>query len=336
MIVVLDTNVWLKERLLRSAAGVALLYAISRIDARILLPDSTRREIFVGVERDGAGAVAKIERGLRIVQELTGARPAIAVPSSEIFRKGAEERLDELSELVLPIEVTHKHLAAALDRVTNHRAPARTSEQFRDCVLWECIIDQDEDCFLVTSDEDFLDKSSGRLVLASELEEEAEGRIRVFATLADLLRVIEPQLPQVDTDHIATLIAREAQTALEDCSSSQSWTLGPRVGAGLEMYMTERHSTIAVVFELQFKALNGLDIEGELVEEGVAHVIGECLFSEKQGINELRIDRIQLLKPTGERMRGGAVYVRGTTFHLGRPPDVPYKVRSRLEVAPPS
>ena len=71
-----------------------MLFAIHRIDARILLPDSTRREIFVGVERDGAGAVAKIERGLRIVQELTGARPAIDIPSAEMFIKGVEERLE--------------------------------------------------------------------------------------------------------------------------------------------------------------------------------------------------------------------------------------------------
>lgn len=334
MIVVLDTNVWLKERLLRSAAGVALLYAIHRIDARILLPDSTRREIYIGAERDGAGAVAKIERGLRIVQELTGARPAIEIPSTEMFRRGAEERLDELSDLLLPIEVAHKHLAAALDRVITHRAPARTSEQFRDCVLWECIIDHDEDCLLVTSDEDFLDKSSGRHALASELENEAKGRIQVFATVADLLRTIEPQLPQVDTEHIATLIARETEPVLEDCSSSQSWTLGPRVGAELEMYLTERLSTIAVVFELKFRALHGLDLDGELVEEGIAQVRGECLFSEKQGISELRIDGIQLYKTTGERIQGGAVYLHGATFHLGRPPDIPYKVRSRLEAWP--
>jgi hypothetical protein len=330
MIVALDTNIWLKERLLRSAAGVALLYAIHRIGARILLPDSTRREILAGVERDGSGAVASIERGLRIVQELTGARPEIQIPSIEKFRKGGEERLDELSDLILPVEVTHEHLAAALDRVTTHRAPARTSEQFRDCLLWECIIDQDGDCLLVTSDGDFLEKTSGRVALAPELDKEAEGRVKVFPTLAELLRAIEPQVPQEDTDHIATLIAREIQTVLEDCSAQQSWTLGPRTAEDLEVYMTERPGTIAVVFELQFKALNGLDLDGDPVEEGVARVSGECLLSDNHGISELRMDGIQLFTPAGDKMRGGAVYVHVPTMYIGRPPDVPYKLRSKL------
>ncbi len=331
MIVVLDANVWLKERLLRSAAGVALLYAIHRIDARILLPVSTRREIHIGVERDGLGAVAKIERGLRMVQKLTGARPAIHIPSAEMFRRGAEERLDELSNLLLPTEVADKHPAAALDRVITHRAPARTSEQFRDCVLWECIIDQDKDCLLVTSDEDFLDKSSGRHSLASELHDEAKGRIKVFATVDDLLRAIQPQVPQVDTEHIVTLIARETETVLEDLSSHQSWTLGPRVCAVLELFLTERLGTITVFFELKFKALHGLDLDDEIVEEGIAQVSGQCLFSEMQGISELRIDGVQLYKPTGEKIQGGAICIHDVTFHLGGLPDVPYKVKHRLD-----
>jgi hypothetical protein len=311
-----------------------LVYAIHRIGARILLPESTRREIFAGVERDGAGAVASVERGLRIVQELTGARPAIDIPSPEKFKKGAEERLDELSDLVLPVEVTHNHLAAALDRVTDHRAPARTSEQFRDCVLWECMMDQEDNCFLVTADGDFLDRTSGRVALAPELENEAGGRIQVFLTLAELLRTIEPQLPQIDSDRIAKLIAGEIEIVLEDCSTQQSWNLGPRIDAELEMYMTERPSTIAVVFKLEFKALNGLDLDGDPVEEGVALVRGECLFSDKHGISELRIDGIELVTPSGARMRGGAVYLHVETLHLGGRPDVPYKVRSRLPSGP--
>jgi hypothetical protein len=160
MIFVLDTNIWLKERLLRTVTGVAFLYAVRGVGGRLLLPDTTRREIIDGVGRIGAEAVEKIDRGLGLVQQLTGSRPGIVCPSVDAFRRSAETRLNEISDLVLPVEVLERHLRSALDRVLDHRAPASTTEQFRDCILWECILDMKQNCLFVTEDKDFLDKKA--------------------------------------------------------------------------------------------------------------------------------------------------------------------------------
>ena len=71
MLVVIDANVWLKERLLRSAIGVAFVHAVKRLDARILLPTVTRDEVHAGVERMGLDAVAKVQTGFVTIQSLT-------------------------------------------------------------------------------------------------------------------------------------------------------------------------------------------------------------------------------------------------------------------------
>lgn len=101
-----------------------------------------------------------IERGLGIVQQFTGSRPGISLPSEEAFRQSTEARLNEISDLVLPVQVFERHLGNALDQVLDHRPPASTSEQYRDCILWECILDISQHCLFVINDGDFFDKKS--------------------------------------------------------------------------------------------------------------------------------------------------------------------------------
>jgi hypothetical protein len=334
MLVVLDTNVWLKERLLRSATGVALLYAVRRLGARLLLPDTTRREILAGVERDGAGAVNSIERGLGIIQSLVGARPGMETPTAEDFRHAAEARFEDFRNLIQPVEVTSSHLERALDRVIEHRPPARTSEQFRDCLLWECIRDLDEECLFVTNDSDFLDKATKGNVLSSELNLESGGRVRLFANISELLRAVESQLPQVNGERIADAIAAAVTPELESAAASQDWHPGHALSASVELYATERPNTITAVFELEFEAFDGEDLHGTPISEGVARVAGECLWSDESGVSEMALDRIDLFTGNGDRIKGGVAYSRGAAISIGGPLAVPYKVRTPIPQSP--
>jgi hypothetical protein len=189
---------WIKERLLRTVTGAAFLYAVRQVGGKLLLPDTSRREILAGVERAGADAVRNIERGLGIVQQLTGTRPGTIFPSADAFRQSAEARLNEISNLVQPVEILERHLRNALDRVLEHQAPASTSEQYRDCILWECILDVNQDCLFVTDDGDFLDRKAKCPVLSPVLDEEGGGRVKLFVNLAEVLRSIQSQLPHID------------------------------------------------------------------------------------------------------------------------------------------
>ncbi|NTU49703.1 MAG: DUF4935 domain-containing protein [Desulfobulbaceae bacterium] len=332
MIVVLDTNVWLKERLLRSAKGVVLLYAIRHMKAKLLLPDTTRREILAGVERDGASAVNNVERGLRIIQSLVGTRPGIETPTAETFRHAVEARLDELHDLIQPVEVTSNHLERALDRVIEHRPPASKSEQFRDSILWECIRDLSEECLFVTGDTDFLDKSSKGTVLSSQLDEEAGGRVQHFGDIADLLRAVESQLPQINVERITNAIVAAVEPELESAAASQTWHPGDLIDSLVELYANERPNTITAVFELEFQALNGEDLHGTHIGEGVARVKGECLWSDDLGVSEIAMDRIELFTSAGDRIKGGMAFIRGAVF--GGPPAVPYTVKTLIPRRP--
>ena len=334
MIVVLDANVWLKERLLRSAAGVASLHAVRRMGAKLLLPSSTRNEVLVGVVRDGLGAVNKVDSGLGVIQSLIGQRPGINTPSEGDFRTAAGARFDELSALIDSVDVTSEHLTRALNRVTEHRPPARTTEQFRDCLLWECLLDSEDECLLVTNDGDFLDKTAKVSVLAPELAEESGGKVRLFTSLADLLDEIEPQLPPINVDRISDAIAAVIAPELENAAATQTWRPGHLTGSSIKLYATERPATTTVVFEMTFAAFDGVDVEDTPVDEGVAVVTGECLFSDESGITEMRLDRIDLFTLEGDRLKGGVAYLHAHSGTLGGPPPVPYTVKRAIPGGP--
>lgn len=63
-IVVLDANIWIKERLLRSGMGAALLWAVRKTEGFLLLPDTTRFEIVNGVKKEIIKSTAEIEKNL--------------------------------------------------------------------------------------------------------------------------------------------------------------------------------------------------------------------------------------------------------------------------------
>ena len=99
--VVLDANVWIKERLFRSAVGVAFLNIISRTSLWIGLPEIVRRELLAGVVRLGNDAVNKIAPNLATIQMIVGEKPPYHLPEPEEFESAVNMRLAELAHHVV-------------------------------------------------------------------------------------------------------------------------------------------------------------------------------------------------------------------------------------------
>jgi hypothetical protein len=333
LILILDTNIWIKEHLLRTATGAAFLYAVRQIGGKLLLPDVTRREIIACVARTGADAVKNMERGLSIVQKFTGSCPGITLPSQDAFRQSAEARLNEISDVVTSVEILERHLRNALNRVIERRPPASSTEQFRDCLLWECSLDVNQNCLLVTEDGDFLDKNDKGKVLSPALADEGAGRVRLFLSIADALRSIQPQLPHINDEAIAQALGDAVLSEIERHISDQGWQTGHRVGSSIELYATERPNATAAVFTLEFQALGGEDLYGRSVEEGVARISGECILTSDLDISELALNEFQLATLEGDRMKGGAVFAKGATLTIGTP-ILPYSVRAPVPRKP--
>lgn len=263
----------------------------------MFLPESTRLEVLSGVQKRGDDAVSKVESGLTTIQSLIGHKPEYSHPSMSDFRSAAKLRLDELSDLIQECEITLDIYQKALMRVTDHRPPARTREQYRDCLLWECLIAASDDCVLVSKDGDFMDKIEGAdktkgSCLAQELAKESSGRVRLYPGLKDALKAVEPQLPPPDLERTADTIAAAIQPVLVNIQENQGWRSGSRVGTDIELYATERVATTTVVFNLRFNAYDLRTADGQDVDEGFMEAKGECLIDDSHVVSALRLDRI--------------------------------------------
>ena len=330
MLFVLDANVWLKESLLRSAVGVAFLHAVRRLEGRLLLPESTRLEILSGVQKRGGDAVRKVESGLTTIQSLLGHRPDYAQPSADDFNNAAESRLNELGDLIQGCEITLEIYHRSLMRVMDHRPPARTKEQYRDCLLWECLTKASSDCILVSADGDFMDKTKSNC-LAQELVEESNGRVRLYLELKDALKAVEPQLPRLDLERTVDMIASAIQPILVATQESQGWRSGSLIGADIELYATECAATTTAVFKLRFNAYDLHTVDGQEIDEGIMETKGECLIGDSDVVSDLRLDRIALLTIDGKPLSGGAMYLYADALSLFGTRKIPYTIRARVD-----
>ena len=173
------------------------------------------------------------------------------------------------------------------------------------------------------------DKTKGSC-LAQELAKESSGRVSLYPELKDALKAVVPQLPPPDLEITADTIAAAIQPVLVNIQGSQGWRSGPRVGADIELYATERVATTTVVFNLRFNAYDLRTADGQDVDEGFMEVKGECLIDDSHVVSVLRLDRINLLTLDDKPLAGGAMYAYADSLIFGTR-KIPYTVRAKID-----
>lgn len=86
-LVVLDANIWIGSRLLKSSLGAALLYVLRQINGQIGLSKITEAEAIKDIVEAGEDAVRKIDKNFLTLQAITGIRPDYPFPSHHDFEK---------------------------------------------------------------------------------------------------------------------------------------------------------------------------------------------------------------------------------------------------------
>jgi hypothetical protein len=101
--VLLDTNVWVAERLLQSSIGSAFLYALTRTKSSILLPEVVELEITRVLPDMAERAVGRIRGDLSLLRQLSGHNLAVTAPSALAIEDGIRERWSQLNGLLIRI-----------------------------------------------------------------------------------------------------------------------------------------------------------------------------------------------------------------------------------------
>ena len=99
--VVLDTNVWVSNLMMRRGLGASLLYSLNRIGGYLGFPEVVEGEMAKHMVRLGLEANQIIENHFDTIGMLTGSKPRYpSLPTEEKFHSCVVDRLTELDKIL--------------------------------------------------------------------------------------------------------------------------------------------------------------------------------------------------------------------------------------------
>jgi hypothetical protein len=206
--VILDSNIWVTERLLHTSIGSAFLYSLAGSDGTIVLPEIVETEVTSILLDQGEKAVAEIARAARLLRQMSGHTLNYTAPTIAAMKEGIANRWQQLTGRLQRTAFTFDHAKAALQRIYDAKPPCRqNNEQFRDCCIWEVakLGARTKPVHLITADAAFFEARGTKREFSEILKREvqAEGLdLSVHATLGEFLNVMNAVSPKLDPNEL--------------------------------------------------------------------------------------------------------------------------------------
>lgn len=338
IILVLDASIWIRERMLQSSLGAALLYVIRKLDAKIALSEVTKAEAVKGIVKAGIDSVQKIQNAFVTIQTITGFRPDYNLPSPQELEKSADGRLNELSDVLYPVDLSFESMKSALTRVLNESSPNTRKEQFRDSLLWETVLRLAEtfDVHLITEDSDFYQDGGTEKVLAQDLIREIKGKhlkITTYKDISTFLKSVSEKIFPPEPDKLAGGIDEILHATLIEYADNKAFHLESMVSHQIDSYLTEQKDVLAIAFKLNYRITDIQLPEGTVLPAGSIVVTGNCSAdSISEEISSIQLNNIDCFGPNGE-----AIPIKSTGYArldvVMGVRNVPYRLRRKLTEA---
>ncbi len=340
--VVIDTNIWRSECLLRTARGAALLFNLRQSNGVLGMPEVIEREIVKHTVSAGTECIEKIESKFHMLRTLVGST-TYELPTVEQLETHAKSRLDELKSLFVQVPFTLEHAKSAIDRVNSGLPPnSPKNQQYKDSAIWEAIIDlaRSYRVYFLTNDKAFLkDPEQPTKGLADNLAAECRaigGDIRIYRDISSCLQDLQKHAAPLDVYELANVIETMMLTiALEKAAAAREYSLtGERISVSISAFATEKLDTLTLTFELTYRLADLSEDETAPRLEPTVTAKGNCYYNmtRKEISNVLMDAEIFTWKDiTGKEFTNTNYYVYGSgNLVLGGPPSVAHKIKERV------
>jgi hypothetical protein len=282
--VVIDTNIWRSELLLKTPVGMSFIYTLGRQQWRLALPEVVERELAKQIVEAGLGAVEHANKESRIVATLTGLPPWLLSQKASDFEQIVNTRLSELTPILVRVPFTIEHARAALGMVDAKVAPNTRSQQFKDSAIWQALLHlaQEYAVHFVSNDREFyLDRGDPSNGLAANLREDcktANARIAIYCDLGSCLKAISSNRPLFDRDHLIPMIKSFVIPRLQSETTRLRCELKELLDANIEAYWTRDPNRVALDFTItmRFEPDTPAPQDREVDRTVVAH--GSCYY----------------------------------------------------------
>ena len=255
--VVIDSNIWRSELLLKTPVGVSLVYTLGRQHGFIGLPEVVQGELTRQILEVGNEAAQSLEKSSRIINTLTDSPFPAVIPTDADLEQKVADRLGELGPILVRVPFTLEHARAALEMVNAKVAPnGEKNQQFKDSAIWRAVLAlSSEYCVhLVTNDRAFLlDRGNPSKGLAKNLQKECSNlaiRVGIYCELGACLKAIRRDSPTVDHSRLCSLILPSVEIPLRTEATRHRVLVGEVLNNDIAAFRIPKTDRLAVDYTI--------------------------------------------------------------------------------------
>lgn len=279
MIVVIDTNIWLKELALNSGAGSALRFFLKHRSARLAIPEVVRLEVQHNLRTTIENAIESVNRGNRELLALFGSIKEFVLPTQLEIDTLVFNVFDRLGVEIIDVPFSLESARSSFLKTVQKVPPSDKTQEFKDGVLWaNCLELLEEDEVLLASQDKafFLHREHDR-GLAYNLAAEASqkpNKLTLVASIADVLKHIEVEI-RLDAQWLISVIQQRTQTAIDELLSRAGVETFGQGQVRYELFITENPEVLYMTYFIEIPCV---DITGgdrtnmKLILEGTGTV----------------------------------------------------------------
>ena len=317
--VVLDSNIWLSEQMLRHSTGAAVRFYLHRHDARIAVPEVIRREVILHLAERMKELAAEARAAHRALMPLTGRLRELVLPDDAELEGTAARAFEDIRVPIVDVPFSLESARASFEKCVRGEAPSGPkNQQFKDGVVWaDCLrLAQHTPASLISQDKGFYEGRDYSKGLAANLLREAATAPHTVALSHELSAVLERVRDAVpmDYDRIeAAMLTAEKRTDVGRMLGAVGYTLADRVGATHQLFATDNPTEALIEFALSFRGVHPDGREGVLTVRGEGRYLsdtGEVVDPRSRG------DEFAYTDEDGEKKRTNHVFLVGAA-HLG-------------------
>jgi hypothetical protein len=321
MIVVLDSNVWLKELALNSNIGAALRFHLKQQSARLAVPEVVRLEVKNNLRSTIKSAIEDISRGNRQLLALFGTIQEAPLPGEMEISKIVDGIFDDLGVEIINVPFTLECAHASFLKTIRKEPPSDKTQEFKDGVLWEnCLELLDEDqVLLVTNDKAFYHGRDLKKGLAKNLMVEAKSKpnnIIIVESVLDVLTHVRKEFVVDEALLFSLLLDASRGRDLDGLLASAGAEIAGEASGEYELFITENPDNLYIKYTVVVPCL---DVAGDEKENIMLLIDGGGIYKPVSGdVLAVSIDEERVTYRNKDGSEGQLRHVfSGLTVNLG-------------------
>ena len=139
--IVLDSNIWIRERMLRDSVGAAVRFYLQRHNARLALPEVIRLEVIEHVREEMKRLAADARTSHRALLMLVGSLNELVLPNDSELDARASHAFEDIGVQIKDVVFSLESARASFDKCIRKAPPnGPKDQQFKDGVVWaDCL-----------------------------------------------------------------------------------------------------------------------------------------------------------------------------------------------------